>query len=115
MTNDIIKCPKCESSSFEEQDVDARSMYECKECGHIWYSFRATTNGPQVIIDEITDGVSEKGEFEIDASVLINVVFRSDTDKSQSSTALIDKWANKNKLHYEFINTMKDIKIKFWR
>ena len=115
MTNDINKCSKCKSSSIQEHYVDDRSMYECKKCGHIWYAFRTTTNGPQVIIDEITEGVSTKGEFEFDATILINAVFRSDTDKSQKSTAQLDEWAHKNKLHYEFIKTKDGNRVRFWR
>ena len=109
--NTEINCTKCEKYEIIENEVDERSMYECKNCKHIWYSTRETTNGPQVIIDEITDNVSEKGEYEIDGSVLFNVVFRSDNSKVKSSTVQLDDWAKINKLHYGFVGN----KIRFWR
>lgn len=113
--NGEITCPKCGSIEIIENEVDERSMYECNNCKHIWYAFRETTNGPQVLIDEITDGVAAKGEFEIDGSVLINVLFRMDNEKNQSYAVRLNEWANKNKLQYEFINSKKGNRVRFWR
>lgn len=110
-----ISCPNCTGNEINVNEVDERSMYECQTCKHIWYSFRKTTNGPQVLMDEITDGVAEKGEFEIDGSVLINVLFRMDNNKNQSYANQLDEWADKNKLQYEFINSKKGNRVRFWR
>jgi hypothetical protein len=86
-------------------------MYECGQCGKVWYERRVTTGPWEVILDDITKGVEENGSHQTDASILLNTVFRPRDKTGPSFEDQLRKWAIQNKLKYS-----EDGRgVRFWR
>ncbi len=110
--HESLGCRKCGSRNILLSTVDEREMYECNDCGNVWYSKRDWTSGPLTVFDDITDGVGKSGVYEIHAEILLNTVFN---DSNISFETQLRNWANQNKLKYENIHKKDGVYIKFFR
>ncbi len=108
----ILKCKDCEGIEISVRQVDDREMYECRNCHKIWYGERESHSGPSTIIDKITDGVERNGEYTIDASILLNIVFANSQESFDDD---VREWANRNKLKYTKTITTGGTQITFQR
>lgn len=57
--------------------------------------------GFDVYFDDIREGIAKNGTYQIDWSILLNTVFRSDASKP-SSEAQLSTWAKDNNFRYEW-------------
>lgn len=97
-----LGCQNCTSRDIESIIVDSRKMYECKECGNIWYEI-LTSSGPyEALLYDITNDVEKERVHEIFTVVLLNTTFKEDSSEGLSFQDQLENWANINKLEYEF-------------
>lgn len=114
-TKELLGCKKCHNRNINSSFVDDREMYECIDCGNIWYEERKICNPFTTIIDDITEGVEKKGYYEIDVAILLNAAFREDGNVGLSFLDQVKNWANKNKLQFQRNSFSEPQIIKFWR
>jgi hypothetical protein len=97
-----LGCQNCTSRNIESRIVDSRKMYECKECGNIWYEISTGSNGYEAILHDITSDVEEEGVHETFTVGLLNTAFREDSSEGLSFQDQLKNWAKINKLEYSF-------------
>jgi hypothetical protein len=110
-----LGCRSCGSRDILVSAVDERKLYECGQCGKVWYERRGMTNGWLVILDEITEGVEKKGSHETDASILLNTVFRPRDKTGLSFEDQLHNWAIQNRLKHQSLYRATGEVIRFWR
>ncbi|MFY9622528.1 MAG: hypothetical protein WAQ99_22115 [Pyrinomonadaceae bacterium] len=57
--------------------------------------------GFDVYFDDIREGIAKNGTYQIEWSILLNTVFRSDASKP-SPQAQLDSWVRENNFRYEW-------------
>lgn len=100
---DRTGCSKCESRNVMTSIVDRRKMFECQDCGNIWYENRGSGNAYEHSRDEILDDVENHGYADQMFEGLLNVEFRKD-EGSPSTEDQIRNWCHQNKLQWETIH-----------
>lgn len=113
--SELLGCRKCSSRKIMLYFIDDRNMYECEECGNIWYEERKTYNPFTDITDNITDGVEKNGFNEMDVVLLLNTVFKQNDKVGLSFQDQLKNWAKNNKLKYQINSSAEPNKIRFWR
>jgi len=96
-----IACRKCTSRDIAITTVDGRKMFRCTNCGNIWYAPRKDTGPILAILDDITDGVINKGNHETYVSVLLNFAFPETTSQGLSFEDQLKNWCNQNYLGFD--------------
>lgn len=99
-----MKCAKCNSDDVQERDVDERKIYECFACGRFWYSNRSWSSGPYSILDDIADDVAVNGMHETFWSVLLNCVFRQDSQSDCSPEDQLAAWAQNHRFRFDIVD-----------
>jgi hypothetical protein len=97
----VLGCQNCSNRKIVSKIVDDRKMFECQQCGNIWYEERKTVGAYQIILDEIVDGVEKNKSHNIFTVVLLNTVFSDEEGKGLSFEEQLNNWAKQNKLGYE--------------
>lgn len=115
VSKEKIGCRKCGKRNITISIVDNRNMYECKDCGNIWYDEFVSGGAYELIIDEIISNVAENNTYETYTTILLNTLFRNDSEVGLSFNDKLRNWTNLNKLKFEIFNNNEGQKIRFWR
>jgi len=109
-----LGCRNCATRTITVSTVDERKMFECTNCGAIWYEQRVMTNAYLVQVDDITEGVERDGGYETDTSPLLNGAFRAH-ETGPSFEDQLRSWAIQNRLQYEHLTKSGRPHLRFWR
>lgn len=95
----MTRCAKCGRAELEHRQADRRAFFICRSCGQFTYERRTTTGPFETIVDQIAEGVAERGYHEVLTVILINTAFRASDHKR--SLALVNGWAATHLLRVE--------------
>jgi hypothetical protein len=109
-----LGCRNCATRAITVSTVDERKMFECTNCGGVWYEQRVMTSAYLTQVDDITEGVERDGGHEIDTSLLLNGAFRP-YEKRPSFEDQLRNWAIQNRLQYEHFTKKGRPHLRFWR
>lgn len=92
-------CQKCTERKFNVNTVDGRKIFRCLSCGNVWYHKRTGGGGAyEIEVDEIADGVVQKGYHNEIAVILLNCAFREQSGVSFREQ--LRSWCERNYLEY---------------
>jgi len=97
----LLGCQNCSSRKIISKIIDDRKMYECQQCGNVWYEKRTEIGPYQMILDKIVEGVEENKSYDISTVVLLNTAFIDEKNEGLSFNDQLNNWTRQNKLKYE--------------
>jgi hypothetical protein len=82
--------------------VERRKMFECRDCGNIWYESRGSGNAIEHCRDEILEDIEKDGDADRMFVGLLNLEFRNE-EGSPSTEDQIENWCQQHKLQHRTI------------